>query len=449
MRIVALGGALDSSIIGGVSKEQYLPFHTLDDAKSLKGANTADIFLTSLWPSNIRKGSSVPIPDVGTEPAGADHVAELISTLKPRYVFASTPEFYWEREPFFHMPSDNDPEYRPVTRYISLAAHANTHKQKAISAFNLRLPADVTAPLPIGATASPFLNQSSPGRKRKALEAEPYSRFATDNGVPQHRQKRGRRERQPPPGPETCFFCLANTNLAKHLICSIGEDSYVALAKGPLPTGETWTKDGKDLTFPCHILIAPMDHVATLPMIEEEKRSRTYSEMNLYKRKLNEMISARSDDRLGSVCYEISRNNGVHTHWQFLPVPAEMVRKGVVEAAFKVEAENMKYPVFTSRDPGLGENEGDFFRVFLWAPEQSDGGEVAPVGTEKEVSKCITMPFDETIRFDLQFGRKVLAKLLGLEKRIQWRECEQTVEEEAKDAEAFKAAFKIYDFTQL
>ena len=192
-----------------------------------------------------------------------------------------------------------------------------------------------------------------------------------------------------------------------------------------------------------------MDHVATLPMIEEEKRSRTYSEMNLYKRKLNEMISARSDDRLGSVCYEISRNNGVHTHWQFLPVPAEMVRKGVVEAAFKVEAENMKYPVFTSRDPGLGENEGDFFRVFLWAPEQSDGGEVAPGGTEKEVSKCITMPFDETIRFDLQFGRKVLTKLLGLEKRIQWRECEQTVEEEVKDAEAFKAAFKIYDFTQV
>lgn len=348
------------------------------------------------------------------------------------------------------MPDEKDPEYRPVTRYISLAAHANTHKQKAISAFNLRLPADVTAPLPIGATASPFLSlqQSSPERKRKALEAEPYSRFATDNGIPQHRQKRGRRERLPPPGPETCFFCLANTNLAKHLICSIGEDAYVALAKGPLPTGETWTKYGQDLIFPCHILIAPMDHVATLPMIEEEKRTRTYCEMNLFKRKLNEMISARSDDRLGSVCYEISRNNGVHTHWQFLPVPADMIQKGVVEAAFKVEAENMKYPVFTSRDPGLGENEGDFFRVWMWAPASDSEPLGEYSGTEKEVTKCITMPFDETIRFDLQFGRKVLAKLLGLEKRIQWRECEQTVDEEVKDAEAFKAAFKIYDFTQ-
>jgi hypothetical protein len=57
------------------------------------------------------------------------------------------------------------------------------------------------------------------------------------------------------------------------------------------------------------------------------------------------------------------------------------------------------------------------------------------------------MPFDDSMRFDLQFGRKVLAKLLGLEKRLQWRDCEQTVPEEEKDVKAFKAAFKIFDFT--
>jgi hypothetical protein len=36
---------------------------------------------------------------------------------------------------------------------------------------------------------------------------------------------------------------------------------------------------------------------------------------------------------------------------------------------------------------------------------------------------------------------------LQLEKRIQWRDCAQSEEEEKKDIEAFKAAFKEFDFT--
>jgi hypothetical protein len=57
------------------------------------------------------------------------------------------------------------------------------------------------------------------------------------------------------------------------------------------------------------------------------------------------------------------------------------------------------------------------------------------------------MPFDDNLRFSLQFGRTVLAKLLGLEKRIQWRDCSQTEEEEKTDIAAFKATFKDFDFT--
>ena len=99
----------------------------------------------------------------------------------------------------------------------------------------------------------------------------------------------------------------------------------------------------------------------------------------------------------------------------------------------------MTYPSFQNRDPGIGEGEGDFFRVWIWSPSEETGAQ-GP-------SKTITMPFDDTMRFDLQFGRKVLAKLLGLEKRLQWRDCEQSVDEEKRDVEAFKAAFRIFDFT--
>jgi len=437
VRIVALGGQLDDTIIGGVSKEQYLPFHTLDDAKSLKGANTTDILLTSSWPASIRTGSAVPIPDVGQEPKGYDHISELCAALKPRYHFASSPTFYYEREPFFHMPTQDAPDFRPITRFISLAAHANPNKQKSLSAFKLQLPVDVTAPLPAGATASPFV--SSPqtnNRKRTALEPEPFSRFSRYDAS-SHRRKRGPGVRQPPPGPDTCFFCLSNPNLATHLVVSIGEDAYATVAKGPLTTATTNEANG--LNFPAHILIIPLSHEPTLALIEQEARQRTYTEMNNYKRALQEMVAARSDDKLGAVTYEISRGNGVHTHWQFIPMSAATISKGLVEAAFKVEAENFKYPAFQNRDPGIGEGEGDFFRVWIWSPAQEDGTAAS--------SKCITMPFDDSVRFDLQFGRKVLAKLLGLEKRLQWRDCEQTVPEEEKDVKAFKAAFKIFDFT--
>ena len=65
-------------------------------------------------------------------------------------------------------------------------------------------------------------------------------------------------------------------------------------------------------------------------------------------------------------------------------------------------------------------------------------------------------------RFDLQFGRWVvlsltvnadyirivLANLLGLSKRIDWKACSQTESEEKADAQAFKKAFKAFDPAQ-
>jgi hypothetical protein len=428
---------LDGTIIGGLSNEQHLPFHTVDDAKALRGANTADILLTASWPSSIRTGSKVPIPDVGIEPTGCDHISQLCADLKPRYHFSSSPSFYYEREPFFHTPTEDAPDFRPLTRFISLAAYGNPNKQKAVSAFNLRAAVDVTAPLPLGVTASPFISpKAQTSRKRRALYPEPYARFSRDDGN-YHRHKRGRQERQPLPGPDTCFFCLSNPNLATHLVVSIGEDAYATIAKGPLTTSSTNTANGLD--FPAHILIIPLSHEPTLAFIDQDGRQKTYAEMKNYKRSLQQMVAARSDDKLGSVSFEISRRNGVHTHWQFIPIPAELISKGLVEAAFKVEAENLKYPSFQSRDPGLGEGEGDFFRAWIWSPLDEHGAQ--------GLSKTITMPFDDTTRFDLQFGRKVLAKLLVLEKRQQWRDCEQTVDEEKRDVEAFKTAFRIFDFT--
>lgn len=137
-------------------------------------------------------------------------------------------------------------------------------------------------------------------------------------------------------------------------------------------------------------------------------------------------------------------------------MPKDLVAKGLVEAAFKVEAENEKYPLFQKKDIGDGAAEnGDYFRVWIWRPRRTDPeksteihGDDSSEGTGvKGGETSLILPLSASFRFDLQFGRRVMAKLLRLENRANWRDCGQSEAEEMTDAEAFKKAFKEFDFS--
>ena len=218
-------------------------------------------------------------------------------------------------------------------------------------------------------------------------------------------------------------------------------------------------------------------------MVSEESRASTYAELQRYRTALHTMLSAKAEGALGSVTWEISRGRNVHFHWQFLAAPKDLIKKGLVEAAFRVEAENEKYPAFRKRDIGDGcDSEGDYFRVWIWMPEAAAGnasgvGEAEQPDGDKDVEGNIEeqkvrmgtgngegaaeangtlRPGIETqlvlslppdLRFDIQFGRRVMGKLLGLESRLDWRACQQTEEEEKAEAERFKEMFKPYDFS--
>lgn len=285
IRIVALGGLLDDGSdisAAGPSKDQVLPIHSAEDEKALRGAHSADILLTAIWPKDISRGSHVALPG-GLDPAripASSGLAELVAALRPRYVLTASPPvegaetFFYEREGFFH-PERPDSEHSlaiDVTRFISLAAVGNAAKAKAMYAFALA--AEMPTLVPAGCTPSPYLQRTS--RKRGAPEAaDGYSRFGRGhddhNGSGGGRyggrgNKRARRGDQgpppPPPGPDKCYFCLSNPNLTTYMVCSIGNDAYLATAKGPLPLPTTFADEGLD--FPGHMIVVPLSHAATL-----------------------------------------------------------------------------------------------------------------------------------------------------------------------------------------
>ncbi|KAJ6141549.1 hypothetical protein N7470_009939 [Penicillium chermesinum] len=444
IRIGALGGKLeasDSKKPESNASGKFQATYTESDARALFGAQGVDILITNQWPKGIRVGSKAPLPeDSQLLPPEVQCVADICSKLKPRYHFSTSGPFYYEREPFFHMPTEDEPNVRPITRFISMAEFGSD--QKALYAFNLDPKAAPPLTLPPGTTAAPF---SAP-QKRKA---QPSQGEEPNHRPPVHPRKRAR-ERAPPPGPENCFFCLSNPKIATHLITSIGNEAYLTTAKGPLPPDQFFPSLG----FPGHMLIIPFSHSPTLDLIQDaESRAATYKEMQQYRSALHQMVSERSGGKLGAVTWEVSRVSGIHTHWQFLPVPIHLLKEGLVDAAFMVEAENLQYPAFTKipASESKGPDEvGDFFRLWVWAPAEKDHtaeeSPDAPPASEGQ-EHVLMLELTPDFRFDLNYGRRVMAKLLELDRRMNWRDATQSVKEEEVDAAAFKEAFKKYDFT--
>ena len=498
IKLVALGGQLEANPTVGTSKDSHTPFCTPSDAEALHAAKSADILLTSaLWPEGIRRRSKVEVPGNAVPAQQYQQcVADLSATLKPRYHFSTSPALFYEREPFFHKPSegaedgDDEKGYR-VTRFISLASFGNPLKQKSIYAFSLDPSASNPITVPDGVTASPLsTSTASNGKGTNALPSQnqSFSRFAQDTSNrddhPRKRRKHEHKDRRPPPGPSECFFCLSNPNLASHLVVSIGTDAYLTTSKGPLTTPSTPITSAAAsqstpkpqptvLPFPAPVLIIPLPHSPTLSSIPEStQRTSTLTEMRRYISALNGMLESKLNGAWGSVTLEVSRKAAVHAHWQWMPMPASQIKSGLVDAGFRVEAETDGLGAFEEIEPassqfgsgaaaagvetqtpatGSGEEaaasfpDGDALTIAFWAPPSPDP--IDPAKPEQGTSKVLRLPLDQHTRFDHAFGRRVLAKLLGLENRTNWRDCAQSEQEETAEAEAFKGYFGGWDFT--
>lgn len=409
-----------------LSDDIVVKFHTSDSADSAalgSPGQAADILLTACEPSR----SEISL------------LAVLSST--PRYHFWPSQQ-YRESAPYHTQVEGR----RRITREIALAPVANKDKAKWFYAFNITNEVQSNAEQS-NIRPNPYVANRSPDMKRKLDTMTGVAERSTEEEAKNHKDVPTTAGKKPPAGyickicsavdehyfkdcpdkeshrkkkrgvkdhvplivdPDACFFCLSNSNLARHLIVSIGDaGTYVVLPKGGMTQN--------------HVIILPVDHKPTMRALGDA-RGAVQSELNHYVDAIETFYESLG---LVGIVFEISRSTGVHCHCQMMPIPEDKVADLIDAFHAFAETEGLNLS-----DSDVSEDEDNFFRVRLPNSEH-----------------VLTAKVDPRRRFDLQFGRRVISDVMGVPECAHWKDCLRTLEQETRDAEVFKKAFKPFDFT--
>jgi hypothetical protein len=415
----------------------------------IEGRKLVDILVSGSIPAHANPAAP---PDEGHRAlAGV-----LAGRLLPKYHFAPGKEFF-ERAPYksplmrahdnnnSNADDDEKESKMRLTRFITLGAFGG--KARWFYAFNLDLDSTKPVEIPAGTTVNPY-----EAYRQQVRQEQHSNNNKTSNGDGSH--KRGRGEGLPTRpakrqarvvSPSECFLCLSNPTLESHLITSIADNTYLALAKGPLLEAAV-TQPGK---VPGHLIVVPISHVPALPAdpavrgpLEAERTRYITALHRLFNAQAAAATALKEEEPSGvvTVAFDMSRPTGVHYHTQVVAVPA--ARADALEKAFK------KYQQLNDIDASLVASElvseaMNFFRFQIIRTATTTTNPTA-INTTTFV---IPLSDDPRRRFDLQFGRRVVAEVLTLAHRMDWRACEQTKSEEEQDATVFKAAFTEFDPT--
>lgn len=114
---------------------------------------------------------------------------------------------------------------------------------------------------------------------------------------------------------ESCWFCIANPKVEKHLICSIGSTLYMASAKGPVVP-----ESSKGVPGLGHVLLIPITHYTTFNSIPAEEHQAVTQEVKKYIQGLRQLFNQYDCDL---VSFEMSRGRAKlsHAHIQIVPIP--------------------------------------------------------------------------------------------------------------------------------
>ncbi|KAI6150609.1 CwfJ C-terminus 1-domain-containing protein-like protein [Pisolithus tinctorius] len=242
----------------------------------------------------------------------------------------------------------------------------------------------------------------------------------------------GERAKRGPPkeiGPDECWFCLSNPNLAKHLIVSIGTECYLTLPKGQIIPTQSAAAGSNLSLVPGggHVLIVPIAHHPTYTSISPDIAPPIFEETERYKSALRNLYA---EYGAAAVFFEVGRlsSKGGHAHIQAVPVPRGLQDK--VEEAFVSE----------------GHAQGiDFEPDAEGALEACNGGRHSYFRVDLPDGRKMVHLMRPHAPFSVQFGRQVLVTLQNITDRLDWKACMLTEEEDKADVESFRTAFASFD----
>ncbi|XP_010545352.1 PREDICTED: zinc finger CCCH domain-containing protein 64 [Tarenaya hassleriana] len=459
----------------------------VDAIRALAEDHGVDLFLTNEWPVGVtnRAGAS-EIPVGISDSTGSDStVSELVMEIKPRYHIAGSKGVFYAREPYVNTDADH------VTRFLGLAQVGNKEKQKFLHAISptptSTMSASELSAKPPNATLCPYSlleGASAPTESKKRSSDDVSDSQYWRYDVAQKRQKNGSAGERPcfkfissgscsrgekchfqhdmeareqcrrgvcldfiikgkcERGPDCsykhelqdqsqsdsqrrsrsananrskeCWFCLSSPNVESHLIVSIGESFYCALPKGSL-VGD-------------HALIIPIEHWPNTLLLSSENET----ELSKYQNSVRSYYKSHGND---AVFFELVSTRGTHANLQAVPVPSSKAR--LLPNIFNLAAEKLGFTFVTRKFSDSSDG-----RKYLQKEYNKTSGFFyveLPDGT------VLSHTLEENEKFPVQFGREVLAGLLKIPERADWKSCAVSQEEEAKSAEEFKKQFQSFD----
>lgn len=182
---------------------------------------------------------------------GSSLLSYLAMELKPRYHFSGLEGVHYGRPPY-RIYNNHGEKSEVATRFISLARVGNPEKQKWLYAASLT-PVDKTKLSDLlqpttDETQCPYDSNilRNIGKKEENVQYF-YNMNAPDEEKRKHTDKDRQRKRQKMEFDQSkCWFCLSSPEVEKHLVVSVGNVAYLALAKGGLVDE--------------HLLIIPTEH---------------------------------------------------------------------------------------------------------------------------------------------------------------------------------------------
>lgn len=259
-----------------------------------------------------------------------------------------------------------------------------------------------------------------------------------------------------------CWFCLANPAVEKHLLVSIGRNSYVALAKGPVTDG--------------HTVCIPINHSASLSTMSEEigleilnisNNIRAFeiekgNDVAIFERYIPMTVSKAMHMQVHVISFpqNLSRSVRDHIHNAFErrkmklnPVPgatnqpaSSETEIAVIKAIQNIEINNKTNGLMRGSKgyiyvalPGNNTARGRLQENYLWI----EGEESAEEKSQQNQRGGFRRRDGNSgnTKIPMNFMRDIISYAIGVPERADWKACVGSAEEEGKTALSIRRGY--------